>query len=41
MENYIQITIASYKQVLKWVERKLPSGELVGKVTIPIRFFKF
>lgn len=39
MENYLQINLASYKQILKWAERKLPNGELIGKVENSIRFY--
>lgn len=38
MKSYLQINIASYKQILKWSERKLPNGELVGKITNSLRF---
>lgn len=36
MKKYIKINLASPKTILKWSERSLPNGELVGRVTRPI-----
>lgn len=33
MKNYIKINLASPKKILKWTERSLPNGELIGKIT--------
>lgn len=40
MEKYIKISLASPKTILKWSERSLPNGELVGRITRPIRINK-
>lgn len=37
MKNYIKINIASPKRILKWTERSLPNGELIGKINKPMR----
>lgn len=36
-EKYIKFDIASPKSIISWTERSLPNGELVGKVTKPMR----
>nr|YP_009538654.1 RNA polymerase beta' subunit [Phacus pleuronectes]AYQ93660.1 RNA polymerase beta' subunit [Phacus pleuronectes] len=33
IKKYIKINLASPKKILKWSERSLPNGELLGKVT--------
>lgn len=33
VKKYIKINIASPKKILKWTERSLPNGELIGKIT--------
>jgi hypothetical protein len=33
VEKYIKINLASPKQILKWSERSLPNGQLIGKIT--------
>jgi DNA-directed RNA polymerase subunit beta' len=33
--QYFRIGLASPEQILRWAERKLPNGELVGRVTKP------
>lgn len=33
IEKYIKINISSPEKILKWGERKLPNGKLIGKVT--------
>nr|YP_009540853.1 RNA polymerase beta' subunit [Phacus inflexus]AYQ93291.1 RNA polymerase beta' subunit [Phacus inflexus] len=33
IKKYFQINLASPKKILKWSERSLPNGELVGKIT--------
>lgn len=32
MKEYIKINIASPKKILKWTERLLPNGKLIGEV---------
>jgi len=41
MRDYIKINLASPQKVLKWTERALPNGELVGEVTKSMQFSKF
>lgn len=36
-KKYFKINLASPKKILKWTERSLPNGELIGKVTKPMR----
>lgn len=31
--KYIQVKIACPKKILKWTERLLPNGKLVGEIT--------
>lgn len=33
MKEYIKINLASPQKILKWTERLLPSGKLVGELT--------
>lgn len=33
IKKYFQINLASPQKILKWSERSLPNGELVGKIT--------
>lgn len=33
IKKYFKINIASPKKILKWSERSLPNGTLVGKIT--------
>lgn len=37
IKKYIRIRIASPKKILKWTERSLPNGELIGKLVKPVR----
>ena len=33
MKEYVKINIASPQKILKWTERCLPNGKLIGEVT--------
>lgn len=37
IKKYFKINLASPKKILKWSERSLPNGELVGKITTSVR----
>lgn len=37
LKEYLKINLASPSQILKWTERSLPNGQLIGKVTKSIR----
>ena len=39
IKKYFKINLASPKKILKWTERSLPNGELIGKVTKPERIY--
>lgn len=32
MKQYIKINLASPKNIIKWTERSLPNGKLIGEV---------
>jgi hypothetical protein len=40
MKNYIKTNLTSPRIILKWTERALPSGKLVGEVKKSLRFNK-
>jgi hypothetical protein len=37
IKKYIQIKIACPQKILKWTERLLPNGKLIGEVTKAVR----
>lgn len=37
IKKYFRIRLASPKKILKWTERSLPNGELIGNITKPLR----
>lgn len=39
MKNYIQTNLASPYVILKWTERSLPNGRLIGEVKKSLRIF--
>lgn len=38
IQKYIKISISSPEKILKWSERNLPNGKLVGKITKSQRY---
>lgn len=40
MKEYIKINIASPQKILKWTERALPSGKLIGEINKSMRKYQ-
>lgn len=40
IKKHIKIKLASPKKILKWTERSLPNGEIIGKITKTKRIIK-
>lgn len=37
MKEYIKINLASPQKILKWTERLLPNGKLIGEISKSLR----